>query len=269
MEKDLRQIALERRIETLDMIFQAKAGHFGGDMSCMDILVCLYYDVMDADKLRAQSPDRDRFVLSNGHNAEALYTVLADRGFFAKDLLKSYARLDTALAQHPTRKIPGVEAATGSLGHGLSLGVGLAMGLQRDGNPAHVYVLMGDGEQAEGSVWEAAMAAGKYGLEQLTAIIDRNGLQISGNTEEVMPLEQLSAKYQAFGWHVMECDGHNCEEVCAALRTRVCQKPVAILADTHKGYGSRLTVDQAVWHHRVPSPEEYERIRRDLLAQRA
>lgn len=113
------------------------------------------------------------------------------------------------------------------------------------------------------------MAAGKYGLEQLTAIIDRNGLQISGNTEEVMPLEQLSAKYQAFGWHVMECDGHNCEEVCAALRTRVCQKPVAILADTHKGYGSRLTVDQAVWHHRVPSPEEYERIRRDLLAQRA
>ena len=189
MEKDLRQIALERRIETLDMIFQAKAGHFGGDMSCMDILVCLYYDVMDADKLRAQSPDRDRFVLSKGHNAEALYTVLADRGFFAKDLLKSYARLDTALAQHPTRKIPGVEAATGSLGHGLSLGVGLAMGLQRDGNPAHVYVLMGDGEQAEGSGWEiwAGAAYSHYRSQRPSDIRQYRGGDAAGTAEREIP----------------------------------------------------------------------------------
>lgn len=269
MEKNLKQIAFERRTEVLDMIFQAKAGHLGGDMSCMDILVCLYYDVMDVNKLLSQSPDRDRFVLSKGHNAEALYTVLADKGFFAKDMLKSYAQLDTALAQHPTPKIPGVEAATGSLGHGLSLGVGLAMGLQRDGNPAHVYVLMGDGEQAEGSVWEAAMAAGKYGLEQLTAIVDRNGLQISGCTEQVMPLEGLREKYQAFGWHVVECDGHSSKELCAALRTRVFQKPVAVLAKTCKGYGSPVTAGQAIWHHKVPSLEEYEQIRRDLTAQRA
>ena len=269
MAKTLREIAFERRVEVLDMIFQAKAGHFGGDMSCMDILVCLYYDVMDVGKLLSKSPSRDRFILSKGHNAEALYTVLADRGFFSKDMLKSYARLDTVLAQHPTCKIPGVEAATGSLGHGLSLGVGLAMGLQRDGNPAHVYVLMGDGEQAEVSVWEAAMAAGKYKLEQLTGIVDRNGLQISGNTERVMPLEGLKAKYQAFGWHVVECDGHDSKELCAALRIRCRQKPVVVLANTHKGYGSPLTVDQAIWHHKVPSLEEYEQIRRDLIAQRA
>lgn len=269
MKKNLRQIAFERRADVLDMIFQAKAGHLGGDMSCMDILVCLYYEVMDIEKLLSKSPDRDRFVLSKGHNAEALYTVLADRGFFPKDMLKSYARLDTILAQHPTPKIPGVEAATGSLGHGLSLGVGLAMGLMRDGRAAHVYVLMGDGEQAEGSVWEAAMAAGKYGLEQLTAIVDRNGLQISGGTEQVMPLEDLRAKYQAFGWHVVECDGHSSEELCAALRTRVRQKPVVVLAKTCKGYGSPVTAGQAIWHHKVPSLEEYEQIRRDLTARRA
>lgn len=268
MYQTLRKIAFDRRLDVLDMIFRAGAGHLGGDMSCMDILVCLYYEVMDVEKLLAGSDERDRFILSKGHNAEALYAVLADLGFFDKSQLDTYARLDTALAQHPTRKVPGVEAATGSLGHGLALGVGLAMGLQRDHSPAHVYVLMGDGEQAEGSVWEAAMAAGKYGLDGLTAIVDRNRLQISGDTERVMPLERLKAKYEAFGWRALECDGHDGRELCAALRARASGKPVAVIARTQKGYGSAVTAGQAVWHHRPPSPEEYERIRRDLLAAR-
>ena len=153
---------------------------------------------MDTEKIKRGEADRDRFLLSKGHCAEALYAVLADRGFFPKERLLTYARFDTALAEHPTRKVPGIEAATGALGHGLSLAVGMAAAARRDGSPAHVYVLMGDGEQDEGSVWEAAMAAGKYGLENLTAIVDRNRLQISGNTEQVMPLSPLAARYRDF-----------------------------------------------------------------------
>lgn len=269
MDARLRQIAYARRLDVLDMIRASGTGHIGGDMSCMEILVCLYYRVMDVRRIREGAADRDRFILSKGHNAEALYAVLADCGFFPKYLLNTYAKLDTTLAQHPTRKVPGVEAATGSLGHGLALGVGMALGLRECAPQAHVYVLMGDGEQAEGSVWEAAMAGGKFGLSQLTAIVDRNRLQISGGTEQVMPLENLVEKYRAFGWQTLVCDGHDPDALTEALLTRSSAHPVAVIAQTHKGYGSAIMQDQAGWHHRVPDDLQTEQIRKDLTARMA
>lgn len=252
--KKLKIIADRRRMDILEMDCAAHTGHIGGAMSSIDVLTCLYYQVMDVEKIRALQADRDRFILSKGHCAEALYAVLCDRGFFTKDVLKTYARFGTVLAEHPTKKVPGVEIATGALGHGFSAGVGMAVGL-RGANAAHVYVLMGDGEQAEGSVWEAAMAAAKYQLDNLTVIIDRNRLQISGSTEDVMPLDDLAGKYRAFGFHVAECDGHDTAAVCDALSLRVKDKPVAVIAGTIKGKGVSFMENKAEWHHQVPTEE--------------
>lgn len=261
--RELKKIAFSRRIDVLEMVTASKSGHIGGSMSCMDVLVSLYYGVMDVGKIIAGSPGRDRFILSKGHCAEALYAVLADRGFFPVEDLKTFGAFGTALAEHPTRKIPGVEIATGALGHGLPHGVGMAMGLA--GASANVYVLMGDGELAEGSVWEGAMAAAKFKLGNLTAVIDRNLLQISGRTEDVMPLEDLAAKFSAFGWDVRSCNGHEPREIIRALtdgRTR--GKPLALIAETIKGYGSPLTENKAEWHHMIPSVEQYKEIKADL-----
>ena len=182
--KNLTATALERRLSVLEMVYNGKSGHIGGSMGCMDILTVIYDVMMDVDKIKAGDPDRDRFVMSKGHCAEALYAVLADVGLIEREELKTYAKYNTRLAEHPTHS--GVEAATGALGHGLSLAVGMAYGLKQSGSPAKVYTLMGDGEQAEGSVWEAAMSAAKFKLDNLTAVVDRNYLQISGGTEEVM-----------------------------------------------------------------------------------
>lgn len=261
---NLTKIAFERRLDVLEMVNRSRTGHIGGSMSCMDVLVCLYYEVMDTIKILAGDVDRDRFVLSKGHCGEALYTILADKGFFPKEELATYARFDTRLAEHPNHKLPGIEIGTGALGHGLSIGMGLALALRRDENSAHVYVLMGDGEQAEGSVWEAAMAANKYKLDNLTAIVDRNRLQISGTTEDVMPLDDLRQRYESFGWHVVECNGHDAVSICEALRTRVTNQPVMVIANTIKGYGSSVMENKADWHHLVPTQDQYLQIRSDL-----
>lgn len=264
----LKRIAFERRLDVLEMVKSANTGHIGGSMSCMDILVCLYYQMMDTYKILNGEPDRDRFILSKGHCAEALYTVLADKGFITKDTLHTYAAFDTILAEHPTTKVRGVEAATGALGHGLSIGLGMALALRRDGNPAKVYVLMGDGELAEGSVWEAIMAASKYALDNLVAIIDRNRLQISGDTEVVMPLEPLTDKFRAFGWEYSVCNGHEPESILDALtKPHGTGKPRAIIAETIKGYGSSVMENRADWHHLVPNDEQYKQIKKDLLNQ--
>jgi len=258
---DLRKISFARRLDVLEMVYTSKAGHIGGSMSCMDILVALYYSVMDTSKILNNSPDRDRFILSKGHCAESLYAVLADVGFFLAEDLLSFSAFDSIFAEHPTKKIPGVEVATGALGHGLSIGVGMAIG-QPDAN---VYVLMGDGELAEGSVWEAAMSAAKYRLGNLTVIVDRNRLQISGQTEIVMPLEDLTAKFAAFGWDTKECNGHEPSEIAYSLtQNRQADKPLALIAKTIKGYGSKIMENKADWHHRIPSPAEYEQIKADL-----
>ena len=256
-EARLKQIAWERRREVLEMVFRSKAGHIGGSFSCMDILVTLYYRWFGVEK-----------ILSKGHCAEALYTVLADRGFFPREQLDSYAAFDTALAEHPTAKVPGVEIASGALGHGLSLGLGLAYALRQDRSPARVVVLMGDGEQAEGSVWEAAMAAVKFSLGNLTAIVDRNFLEISGNTEEVMPLESLEDKYRAFGWETLHCRGHEPASILEALSRRSPDRPGLLIAATTKGYGSGVLENKAECHHMIPTEAQYIEIKKDLDARR-
>jgi transketolase len=261
--------AYELRLDVLEMVFNHKSGHIGGSFSSMNILTALYYAVMDDSRIKAGDPARDRFILSKGHNAEALYAVLADRGFFDKSELDTFTCFGTRLAEHPSHKLPGVEVSTGALGHGLSIGVGLAIGLKTTEPESHVYVLMGDGELAEGSVWEAAMSAGKYGLSNLTAIIDRNRLQISGCTEEVMPLDDLTAKLKAFGFAVCECDGNSCEELIPMLKTRVPGKPVAVIANTVKGYGSEVIENKAGWHHAIPNEEQYKTIKEDLKSRMA
>ena len=258
---DLKKIAFDRRLDVLEMVFASKSGHIGGSMSCMDILTVLYYRLMDIEKILKKAPDRDRFILSKGHCAEALYAVLADRGFFPKEVLKTFGAFDTALAEHPTRKVNGVESATGALGHGLSLGVGTALG-----QASNVYVLMGDGELAEGSVWEAAMAASKYKLGNLTAIVDRNCLQISGSTEDVMPLEKLDAKFHSFGWEVRNCNGHEPDEIIEELTdSRPANQPRVLIAETVKGYGSPLMENNVDWHHLIPNALQYEEIKKDLM----
>lgn len=263
-KSDLIRIACQRRLDVLDMVFASKAGHIGGSFSSMDVLVSLYYILMDTSRILAGDPGRDRFVLSKGHCAEALYTVLADTGFIPKSELQTFTRFGTRLAEHPTKGIPGIEIATGALGHGLSAAVGMALALKMDGLPAHVYCLMGDGEQAEGSVWEAAMAAAKFGLDNLTAIVDRNNLQISGCTEEVMPCGDLTCKYQAFGWNTAVCDGHDFDELLPALQIRAAGLPTVVIAETVKGRGSPVMENIAEWHHQIPTAVEYEQIKADL-----
>lgn len=258
--KHLERKAAEIRRDLLEMIFNAKNGHTGGSLSSVDILTVLYYEILrvDADDPKAQ--DRDRFVHSKGHSVEGLYTILADKGFIPKSELATFTKYKSRLIGHPSVKVPGVELNTGALGHGLSASVGMALGAKRSRSDAKVYCFMGDGELAEGSVWEAAMAAVHYKLDNLTAIIDRNNLQISGNTEDVMSLEQLPEKWTAFGWDVSHVDGHDIPKLVAAFRRPAApQRPRVLIAKTVKGRGVSYMEGQAKWHHRVPSLEEYEK----------
>ena len=260
----LEEQACRRRIDIVNLIYKAKTGHIGGSLSSIDVLTALYYHVMDTEKIKAKDPERDRFILSKGHSVEGFYSILADKGFFPKEELETYAQFHTRLACHPTSKIPGVEVSTGSLGHGLPVAVGMAIALKRDNSNAHIYVVMGDGEQGEGSVWEAAMAAPTYKLDNLTAVVDRNHLQISGNTEDVMCLEPLAERYRSFGWNVVCMNGNDFNEIIPALLTRVPGKPTAIISDTVKGKGVSFMENQAAWHHKVPTEEQYRQAIREL-----
>ncbi|HIR57631.1 MAG TPA: transketolase [Candidatus Gallacutalibacter pullicola] len=248
------------RKDILDMVYLAKTGHIGGDFSVCDILNVLYNRQMNLTPENFSSKGRDHFILSKGHSVEALYAVLADKGFFPKELLKTYSQFGSDFIGHPNNKIPGIEMNSGSLGHGLSVGVGMAIAEKRDGSPARVYVVMGDGELAEGSVWEAAMAASHYGLDNLTAIVDRNGLQISGSTEQVMAQESQRERWSAFGWHVLEAKGNDVAEISAKLEEAAGfrGKPCVIIAHTVKGYGVSFMENRAEWHHKVPDREQYE-----------
>jgi transketolase len=260
----LKKTAWERRLKVAEMVFHSKSGHIGGSFSCMDILTVLYDAVMDREKIKRGDADRDRFVLSKGHCAEALYTVLASHGFFPKEELDTFGAFDTRLPEHPMHRLPGVEISTGALGHGIAAAVGMAYGLKAGQPQACVYALLGDGELAEGSVWEAAMAAAKFDLDNLTAVIDRNGMQISGLTEEVMPLEGLAAKFSAFGWAVSECNGHEPAALLSALKTPHPGRPLAVIASTVKGYGTKVLEGNPDNHHMIPTEEQYKQIREDL-----
>ena len=251
--------AWEIRRLVLDMDYRSGAGHIGGAMSAAEILSVLFFDVLRLTPAQAEGKDpaRDHFVLSKGHISDGYYAALALAGFFPTRELATYSAYESRLSGHPTTHVPGVEFNTGALGHGLSDGVGLALGNRLDGLDSKVYVLLGDGELAEGSVWEAAMAAAHYGLDSLTAIVDRNGLQIGGTTEDLMALEPLADKWASFGWEVVEADGHDVTALLQALTAPRCGKPRVILARTIKGKGVSYMEGNVKWHHGTPNREEY------------
>lgn len=259
--------AYDLRQDVLDIIVSGGGGHIGGDMSCVEIVLALY-SRMNVSSDRADDPDRDRFVLSKGHCVETLYAVLADQGFLNIDEVKAqFSKFGSEYIGHPHNTLPGIEMNSGSLGHGLSVCVGMALAGKKDKRDYRVYTLMGDGELAEGSVWEGAMAASHYKLDNLCAVVDRNHLQISGTTEQVMSPGDLGARFSSFGWHVIEVqDGNDLDQLNAAFdeAETIKGQPTVILAYTVKGKGSILMENKAGWHHHLPNAEEYEIIRKEL-----
>ena len=256
--KLLENKAIQIRKELLQMIYNSGTGHTGGSLSSVDILVALYYEIMEIDPQNPKWELRDRFVLSKGHSVEGYYTILADLSFFPKDELKYFCKFNSSLIGHPSFKVPGIEMNTGSLGHGLSIAVGMALAGKMDDKNYKVYVLMGDGELAEGSIWEGAMSANHYKLDNLVGIIDRNKLQISGDTENIMSLENLEEKWRAFGWSVITLDGNNIKELIKKLKEIPMDKdkPHVIIANTIKGKGVPFIENDPKWHHKVPNEEQ-------------
>ena len=251
------------------MIVSGKAGHIGGDMSVMETMVALYFHAMNISPENQDDPNRDMFVMSKGHCVETLYAVLAEKGFFPiETVIREYSQFGSKFIGHPNNKLPGIEMNSGSLGHGLPVAVGMALAQKMNGSAARTYVVMGDGELAEGSVWEGAMSATQFNLDNLCAIVDRNRLQISGTTEEVMHQDSVEDRFTAFGWNVLSVDGNDVDAMCAALDSAkaVMGKPTLIVANTTKGKGSAVMENKASWHHHVPTQEEYEQIMADLAA---
>lgn len=252
----------EIRKGIIEMIYEAKSGHPGGALSCADIMTYLYFEKMNVDANDPKNSDRDRFVLSKGHAAPALYAALAEKEFFSKEELKNLRKIGALLQGHPDAKnIPGVDVSTGSLGQGISNSVGMALGLKLEEKNSKVYVLLGDGELQEGLVWEAAMSAAHYKLNNLVAIVDYNGLQIDGNNEDVMGIAPLDAKWESFGWKVITCDGHDYEELDKAFNEadKAEGTPTVIIAKTVKGKGVSFMENQAGWHGQAPSLEQKEK----------
>jgi transketolase len=256
----LKNKSAEYRKTILRIIKLARAGHTGGDLSAVDILNVLYNYVLRVSPETFNDPNRDRFVQSKGHCVEALYTVLSDCGFFPEANLDNLCHYQSPYIGHPTRGVPGIEHNTGSLGHGLAVAVGMAIAGQLDDRSYRVFTLMGDGELGEGSVWEAAMAASHYHLDNLIAIIDRNGLQITGPTEEINPLEPLADKFRAFGFAVREVDGNDTAALVEVFDQLPFEdgKPSLLIANTVKGKGVSFIENRLKWHHRVPNDEEYD-----------
>ncbi|WP_433380930.1 transketolase [Actinoplanes sp. CA-142083] len=253
----LRERANQSRATDLRMIGHAGLGHVGGDMSVLDILTTLFFAVLRVDPEKPDWPDRDRFVLSKGHTAGALYATLAAAGFFATEELETFAAPMSALNGHPNRvKVPGVETNTGPLGHGLPISVGMAVAGRLSGSSRHVYVVLGDGELQEGSNWEAAMTAGHRHLANLTAVVDRNRLQQGARTEETNTLDPLDDRFRAFGWDVRVVDGHDHLELLDAFTSPRGERPTCIIANTIKGRGVSFMEDRVEWHHKVPSVEQ-------------
>jgi transketolase len=264
-DHELRVKSIAYRRELLRAIREAGAGHTGGSLSCVDILNVLYNRILRVSPATFSDPNRDRYIQSKGHSVEALYVVLADRGFFPAARLATLCRYGSPFVGHPTRKVPGIEMNTGALGHGLPICVGLALAAKLDSAPCRVYTLLGDGELAEGSNWEAALSAAHYRLDNLTAIIDHNTLQITGRTREVCSNEPLDEKFRAFGWSVSAVDGHDVVHLTAALsRAPEPGKPRCVIAQTLKGKGISFMEDKAKWHHGVPSPAEFDQAMAEL-----
>jgi len=264
--KELTAKSFRLRKDAAELIYNAKAGHLGGDFSVMDILVTLYYKHMNVNPGKMTDPGRDRFILSKGHSVEALYAVLCDLGFFTREELGTFSQFGSKYIGHPNNKVNGIEINSGSLGHGLPVAVGMALAGKMDGASYKVYVVMGDGELAEGSVWEGAMAAGHYRLDNIIAVVDRNGLQISGATEEVMSQENLCCRWKSFGWNVIETEGNDISmfDSAVSLAKSFTGIPTVIIAKTIKGYGFSQAENRAEWHHKIPTAEQYAEIISEL-----
>lgn len=265
---ELTQRAYRLRRDIIEEVYRSGAGHIGGDLSVIDILAVLYFEIMNVGPENIKSPDRDRFFLSKGHCVDALYMVLAEKGFFEKqEAIETFSAYGSKFIGHPNKEVPGIEMNSGSLGHGLALGVGTALAAKMDGKAYRTYVVLGDGEMAEGSNYEAMMAAGHYRLDNLCATVDVNRLQISGSVREVMNSDELRDKFRAFGWQVVEvADGNCCSELAEAYRRAAGMKgsPSVILAYTVKGKGVSFMENQKSWHHGVMKPVQYEQAVKEL-----
>lgn len=266
----LANIANDIRIEIIEQVYNANSGHPGGSLSCADILAVLYFNQMNIDSENPNAKGRDRFVLSKGHCAPALYATLARKGYFDKELLKGFRKVESNLQGHPDmKKVPGVDMSTGSLGQGLSAAVGMAIGSKMEHEGYRVYCLLGDGELEEGQVWEAAMSASKNKLDNLCAIVDYNTLQIDGNVEEVAGLKDIKEKFESFGFNVIEVNGHDIEALIHAFNSAKHQKdmPSVIIAHTIKGKGVSFMEGKAEWHGKAPNQEQYEEAINELKLQ--
>lgn len=267
--KYLARMAAKGRLLALEAVHTAASGHPGGSLSAMDILTVLYFNTMKVDPKDPKNPDRDRFVLSKGHCTPALYSILALKGFFPVEDIKLFRSIHAHYSGHPDmNNVPGVDMSTGSLGQGVSAAVGMALAGKLDQKDYRVYTILGDGEIEEGQTWEAAMAAAKYHLDNLCAVVDVNGLQIDGSTADVMPSEPLDKKYEAFGWNVIHVDGHDYAALIAAFEAAAaCKgKPTMLLAKTVKGKGISYMENNAGWHGKAPSDEQYEQGKKELEA---
>jgi len=273
--KELSLIAQDLRGSIIEMITEAKSGHPGGSLSCIDLLTALWFSEMKGVESPSQlSKDRDRFVLSKGHGVPSLYAILARKGFLEKSELMTLRKTGSKLQGHPDRvRMPIVEASTGSLGQGLSVAQGIAMGIKLDGKKERVFCLLGDGEIQEGQIWESAMSASKFKLSNLCAILDANGGQIDGPVSQVMPIEPIADKWKAFGWHVIEIDGHDMTQIQKAyaefekLHQSGSEKPVFILARTVKGKGVSFMEGKIEWHGVAPKPDEQTKALAEIQAQ--
>ena len=269
-EKELKKIATEIRKSIIIQTAEAGSGHPGGSLSGVEILTYLYFVEMKIDPKNPKDPDRDRFVLSKGHASPLLYAVLAEKGFISKEELKGFRQIYSNLQGHPDmKKVPGVEMSTGSLGQGLSVANGMALAAKLDKKDYRVYVLLGDGEIQEGQIWEAAMTAAHYKLDNLTAFLDHNGLQIDGKITEVMSPEPVDEKFRAFGWHVIKIDGHDFNQIESAVNEAktVKGKPTIIIAETVKGKGVSFMENEVGWHGTAPNKEQAQKALEELQKQ--
>ncbi len=256
---ELKQMAATVRCDIIEMICTAEAGHPGGSLSATDIVTALYFRLMNIDPANPRWPDRDRFILSKGHACPVWYAALAERGFFDKTHLGTLRRMGSILQGHPDmNKVPGIDMTAGSLGQGLSVGIGMALAGKLKQKDYHVWVVIGDGESQEGSIWEAAMSAAKWKLDNITAILDRNNLQNDWHVDELMPIEPVADKWRAFGWHVVDIDGHDMDAIVAALEAARARTggPTLILARTIKGKGVSYMENVCEWHGKAPCQEE-------------
>ncbi|MCQ2565873.1 MAG: transketolase [Clostridia bacterium] len=249
------------RQDIIREVYSAKSGHPGGSLSCADVMTALYFEVMNIDPADPAKEGRDKFVLSKGHAAPALYAAMAERGYFPKEELTSLRHIGTRLQGHPSmKKLPGLEMSTGSLGQGISAAVGMALAAKLDKSSARIYTILGDGELQEGMVWEAAMSAAHYGLDNLCAVVDHNGLQIDGKNDDVMRVNPIADKFKAFGWNVIAIDGHDMEQIVKAFADAMDVKnsgrPTVIVAETVKGKGVSFMENQAGWHGKAPNDEQ-------------